>query len=47
MGHHKEAKAANGATFDYTNAAPQASGFNQSKELWAGLEDYILGHVAA
>ena len=42
----QEAKAANDATFHYTNAAPQASGFNQSKELWAGLEDYILGHAA-
>ena len=41
-----EAKAANDATFHYTNAAPQASGFNQSKELWAGLEDYVLGHAA-
>ena len=41
-----EAKAANDATFHYTNAAPQASGFNQSKELWAGLEDYILQHAA-
>lgn len=41
-----EAKAANDATFHYTNAAPQASGFNQSKELWAGLEDYILEHAA-
>ena len=42
----QEAKAANDATFHYTNAAPQASGFNQSKELWAGLEDYILTHAA-
>ena len=41
-----QAKAANDATFHYTNAAPQASGFNQSKELWAGLEDYILTHAA-
>lgn len=24
----------------------QASGFNQSKELWAGLEDYILGSTS-
>ena len=40
-----EAKAANDATFHYTNAAPQASGFNQSKQLWAGPEDYILGHA--
>jgi DNA/RNA endonuclease G (NUC1) len=26
----------------YTNAAPQASVFNQSKELWVGLEDHVL-----
>ncbi len=36
------ARAANAATFTYANAAPQASGFNQSKELWLGLEDYVL-----
>ena len=36
---------ANGDTFRYTNAAPQASGFNQSKELWLGLEDHVLGHA--
>jgi endonuclease G len=29
-------------TFHYPNAAPQASGFNQSKELWLGLEDHVL-----
>lgn len=36
------ARAANSQTFSYANAAPQASGFNQSKELWLGLEDYVL-----
>jgi len=36
---------ANGDTFRYTNAAPQASGFNQSKELWLGLEDHVLEHA--
>ncbi|SDD60335.1 DNA/RNA non-specific endonuclease [Auraticoccus monumenti] len=34
-------------TFAYPNAAPQASGFNQSKELWLGLEDYVLGTADA
>ena len=38
-----DAAAANFDTFSYTNAAPQASVFNQSKELWLGLEDYLLG----
>lgn len=37
-----EARAATAATFVYPNAAPQASGFNQSKELWLGLEDHVL-----
>lgn len=36
---------ANSDTFHYTNAAPQASGFNQSKELWLGLEDHVLEHA--
>ncbi|MDR6905754.1 endonuclease G [Agromyces sp. 3263] len=38
---------ANSDTFRYTNAAPQASGFNQSKELWLGLEDHVLEHARA
>ena len=41
------AEAANEATFVYTNAAPQAAEFNQSAELWAGLEDYVLGYARA
>jgi len=41
------ARRANTDTFAYTNAAPQAAEFNQSKELWLGLEDYLLGHAAA
>jgi endonuclease G len=36
------ARAATEATFAYPNAAPQAAGFNQSKELWLGLEDHVL-----
>lgn len=29
-------------TFHYTNSAPQHSRLNQGKELWQGLENYIL-----
>ena len=39
------ARAATEATFFYPNAAPQAAGFNQSKELWLGLEDHVLGYA--
>lgn len=39
------ARAAMAATFVYTNAAPQAAGFNQSKELWLGLEDHVLAYA--
>ena len=37
-----DAVRANSDTFVYTNAAPQAAVFNQSKELWSGLEDFVL-----
>ncbi|WP_394553872.1 DNA/RNA non-specific endonuclease [Agromyces sp. MMS24-JH15] len=37
---------ANSDTFHYTNAAPQAGGFNQSEELWLGLEDHVLAFAA-
>lgn len=40
-----EARDATAATFFYTNAAPQAAGFNQSKELWLGLEDHVLTYA--
>jgi len=36
---------ANLDTFAYPNAAPQASGFNQSKELWLGIEDHVLDYA--
>ena len=39
------ARAANQDTFAYPNAAPQASDFNQGKELWLGLEDHVLNHA--
>ncbi|WP_345802092.1 DNA/RNA non-specific endonuclease [Microbacterium sp. AZCO] len=40
-----QASAATAATFVYTNAAPQAADFNQSKELWLGLEDHVLEYA--
>lgn len=42
-----EARDATEATFFYTNAAPQAADFNQSKELWLGLEDHVLAFAEA
>lgn len=42
-----EARDATAATFVYPNAAPQAAGFNQSKELWLGLEDHVLAYAEA
>ena len=42
-----DANQANVDTFVYTNAAPQAAEFNQSKELWSGLEDYVLENAEA
>lgn len=41
----EDARNATEATFFYPNAAPQASGFNQSKELWLGLEDHVLTYA--
>lgn len=41
------AEQANNDTFTYTNAAPQVDAFNQSKELWNGLEDHILEYAGA
>ena len=40
-----EARQANYDTFSYANAAPQAADFNQSKELWNGLEDHVLSYA--
>lgn len=36
------AKVANDDTFHFTNCSPQHKDFNQGKNLWAGLEDYVL-----
>jgi len=44
-GSTEEARDATEATFFYTNAAPQVAGFNQSKELWLGLEDHVLEYA--
>ncbi|MGK9148018.1 DNA/RNA non-specific endonuclease [Plantibacter flavus] len=41
-----EARRANVDTFSYTNAAPQAAEFNQSLELWNGLEDLVLEYAS-
>jgi endonuclease G len=42
-----QARAAGEATFVYSNAAPQVGRFNQSKELWDGLEDHVLTYAEA
>ena len=34
-------------TFAYPNAAPQVARFNQSRELWLGLEDHVLTYADA
>lgn len=36
---------ANADTFRYPNAAPQQAAFNQSLELWNGLEDHVLAYA--
>jgi endonuclease G, mitochondrial len=46
-GETSDARAATEATFCYTNAAPQAADFNQSKDLWLGLEDHVLAYAQA
>ncbi|MFB6678197.1 DNA/RNA non-specific endonuclease [Streptomyces sp. NPDC056390] len=40
-----EAETANEDTFHFTNAAPQMDIFNQGKELWLGLENFLLDHA--
>jgi endonuclease G len=41
-----EARRAEAETFYFTNAAPQAATFNQGRELWLGLEDYLQENAA-
>jgi DNA/RNA endonuclease G (NUC1) len=40
------AKVANDDTFHFTNCSPQHYRFNEGKNLWAGLEDYLLQKAA-
>jgi endonuclease G len=42
----EEARQAELETFYFTNAAPQASTFNQGRQLWLGLEEYLQEHAA-
>ena len=42
----EEVRQAEAETFYFTNAAPQASMFNQGRELWLGLEEYLIRHAA-
>ena len=44
-GSPEEAARAEADTFTYPNAAPQAAMFNQSRELWLGLEDHVLSYA--
>lgn len=46
-GEDRVARQANQDTFHYTVCAPQAGYFNQSAELWLGLEDHVLEHARA
>ncbi|RPF23307.1 DNA/RNA non-specific endonuclease [Myceligenerans xiligouense] len=41
------AEQANRDTFTFTNAAPQVGTFNQSKDLWNGLEDHVLEYAGS
>jgi len=41
-----ESTRANFDTFHFTNCTPQHARFNQGKQLWAGLEDYVLNNAA-
>ncbi|MER0478072.1 DNA/RNA non-specific endonuclease [Streptomyces sp. Edi2] len=45
-GEAEEAYEADADTFHYTNAAPQADVCNPSRQVWQGLESYLLGHAA-
>ena len=45
-GTREVAEQANLDTFHYPVCAPQTAPFNQSHQLWAGLEDYILDHAS-
>jgi endonuclease G len=42
----EEARQAEADTFYFTHAVPQNKLFDQGRELWLGLEDYLKDHVA-
>jgi endonuclease G len=42
-----QARRGNDDTFHFTNCSPQHEGFNQSEDLWLGLENYILQRADA
>jgi endonuclease G len=44
-GDEEEAKLAELDTFHFTNSCPQHARLNQGKQLWAGLEDYLLDNT--
>lgn len=44
-GSANEALVANNDTFHFTNCSPQHARFNQSDEIWQGLEDYLLNQA--
>jgi endonuclease G, mitochondrial len=41
-GDERQARIANSDTFHFTNCSPQYFEFNQSQQLWQGLENFIL-----
>jgi len=41
----EDAATADRDTYHYTNAAPQMETFNRGKQLWQGLENYLLDHA--
>ncbi|MFD2091228.1 DNA/RNA non-specific endonuclease [Blastococcus deserti] len=43
----EEARQAEADTFYFPNAAPQNKLFNQGRELWLGLEEYVQEHADA
>jgi endonuclease G, mitochondrial len=42
----EEVRRAEADTFYFPNAAPQAATFNQGREMWLGLEEYLQKHAA-
>lgn len=44
---YEEAKKANDDTFHFTNCTPQHSDFNQRKDSWQGIENFILSSALA